>query len=179
MAATHFHKGAIDLYATHSRFYEKFNRVGVSRKRFGQPVVNLARDVLGGRFGLEAGEVEGVRNCFTHLVRRLRRRNYLWIVPLNEEQLFVPFPFGGLSELDRDNLTLLVDSLMLTVTDYRQELQEHHTGLAPEVFAHVLLGFELVCYWAHRYIPLTPEKNDLIVTLDVPNVVARLVRAPE
>ena len=68
---------------------------------------------------------------------------------------------------DRERATLIADSLMLTVTKYRRELREYHSNMAQIVFAEIFVGFELLCGWVMRGVPIDLSKNDLVVPLDV------------
>jgi hypothetical protein len=164
-----FHDGAINLYKTHDNYVTKYKPSKTRplfREHFALGVVNLAHGVFCGNFGVADGELAGIRTCLIHLTLRLRQRNYLWRIPLGYEELFAPWPHNGRAGY-HDVATLIVDSLILTVTKYRDELREYHTNLAPLVFADVLVGFELACDWAQRMVPLDPAKNDLITLVDV------------
>lgn len=161
-----FHSGAIDLVTTWQNYCRAYGDKRLRRKHFGLPIVRLAYDTLVSH-SATAEELEGVEACLIALSLRLKWRTYLFGIPLGEEH---PFHCDSLGTppWDRELATLLVESLMLTMTAYREQLQEFHTGAAPIVYTDVLMGFQLVCLWmVERRVPLNPKENDLIVLLDV------------
>jgi hypothetical protein len=56
---------------------------------------------------------------------------------------------------------------MLTVTEYREALRSFHTNLAPLIFVDILEGFQWLCDWIHRGVPISPPKNPCIAAIDV------------
>lgn len=173
-----FHGGAIDLYKTCESYITRYHprprkRVRLFSEDFAFPVVQVANDLFGSRWGLEAGELAGVRRCLIYFTLHLKRRNYLWRVPLGYEAIFDPFPTIPLTAFS-DQAALLVDSLILTVAKYRDALREYHTGLASIVFIRVLWGFQLASEWTARMVSLDPAKNDLVNVIDVADVASAL-----
>jgi hypothetical protein len=157
----------IDLVKTTERFTERHGRRSLPWTPFAAPIVRLADATLGG-YGASPAELPGIRKCLLYLTLRLSWYSRIWIIPLPfERRPFQPGPFGGFSESDRSTAQLLVDSLMLTVTKYREALRSYHTNLAYIIFADILVGFEILCDWAERGVPLTYSANDCLAPLDL------------
>jgi hypothetical protein len=168
-----FDHRSIDLNATHSNYRQRYRHPKIETTGFGLPVVRLANWTLGG-YGPSPGDLGGIRTCLLQKTLHLS-----WGSRLRRLLLFTderPFDGGiwGPSGRDRDDASLIVDSLILTVSNCRQGLREFHSNLAPILFAEILAGFELLVGWHMRGVPLDPNGNDLIATLPVQEVLARL-----
>lgn len=72
-------------------------------------------------------------------------------------------PFGGF--WNSEELQLLADSLLMTVLTYRNSLWEFETNLAQILLTDLIFGFERVCDWIERGVPIDMEKNDVIVQI--------------
>lgn len=53
----------------------------------------------------------------------------------------------------------------MTMLTYRDSLWEFETNLAQILLTDLILGFERVCDWIERGVPVDKEKNDLIVQI--------------
>jgi hypothetical protein len=158
-----FDGNALDLLQTYRRYRERFGKDPHLSGYFGAEIVAVADGLLGGH-GPEPGEIEGVRKCLTFQVLRLRRRSWMRrLLLLGDERVFRPML--GYSSQDHENAILIVDSLMLTVTKYKRELREYHSNMAHIVLAEILVGFELLCGWIMRGVPVNPSKNELVAKL--------------
>ncbi len=122
-----FSDNSVDLLKTAERYTKKYGAPRVSRKSFGLPIVMMAHATIG-RTGTPVEELPGIRKCLIHVTGQIDWRNYIWVLPLPYKQ--VPFHcgvFGG--HLMQDKLSLLVDSLILTMLSYQQSLWEFETNL--------------------------------------------------
>ncbi|MGE3403894.1 MAG: hypothetical protein AB7K63_14970 [Vicinamibacterales bacterium] len=160
-----FDTNALDLLQTYRRYREKFGKNPHISGYFGADIVAVADGLLGGH-GPDPDEIEGIRKCLTFQVLRLRRRSWLRrVFLLGDERLFTPML--GYSTQDHEHATLIADSLMLTVTKYKRELREYHSNMAQIVLAEILVGFELLCGWIMRGVPVNSAENDLVAQIEV------------
>ncbi len=157
-----FNENAIDLVKTYQRFSKKHGHRVVSRHRFGAPVVRMANAVITKHFDWES--LKGVRACIEYGVMNIRWRNSIWIVPLFETRLFT-WPYG---ESGGENISLLTDSIILSVVAYRTQLDEHHSGLSTLMLNDLILGLEWLCNWINVMGRLdSAQLKDVIEHLDV------------
>lgn len=154
-----FHRESIDFLKTYEKVKAEHNPKPVCRKSFGAPIVRMADSIITTYFDLES--VKGVKACLKYEILHIEWRNSIWVIPLDRTVLF----FGTYP--DSETASLLADSLILTILAYRVQLDEKHSGLAHIVFADIVRGFELICYWAYQGVALEPSKNGYIETFDV------------
>lgn len=166
-----FSEKCIDLIETQKAFEARYKNPGTSRDRFGFAVVRAAHEAIG-RYGVPNEEISGIHRTLLACTGNLKKRTYIWIVPLSSQPVFSRGPFGGLWE--SENVSLLVESLIATVLTYRNPLWEFETNLAQILLHELTCGFERVCDWIVRGVPLDQEKNDLIKLVDVKQLQSRL-----
>ena len=167
-----FDRSALDLLQTYRRYRERFGKNPHISGYFGTDIVAVADGLLGGH-GPDPGELEGIRKCLAFQTLRLRRRSrWRRLFRLGDERVFTPML--GYSTQDHEHATLIVDSLMLTVTKYKRELREYHSNMAQIVLTEILIGFELLCGWIMRGVPVNPAANDLVAQIDVVELAQRL-----
>lgn len=167
-----FAANTIDLIKTHEAFASKFRPARISRQRFGTPTITMAHSTIG-RYGVPIEDLPGIRKCLLHTTGQVYWRNHLWLLPLPSKT--VPFgrgPFGG--HWESEKLALLVDSLILTILVYQQPLWEFETNLAQILMIDLVSGFELLCDWIARGVPIDATRNDLILPIEASKVDGRL-----
>jgi len=156
-----FHKESIDFLKTYNNYEKKYGPRVVCRKSFCAPIVRMAVSVIHTYF--DQGSLKGVKSCLEYEIGRISWRNNLWILPLWKTELF----FHPLYESDRKVISLLSDSLIVTVIAYRIQLDQTQSGLANLIFSDITLGFEWVCDWTYRGVKINPTENPLIETHDI------------
>lgn len=153
-----FNPESIDFLKTYRNIRVKNPRCGrISRVSFGAPVVRMADAVITTYF--DKASIKGVKKCLEYEIKRVSWRDYIWIIPLSKHTPFDP--------ADRDTLSLLAESLILTIIAYRIQLNERSSGLSHIVFNEIIQGFEWVCYWESRCIKLKSSENELIAVHDI------------
>lgn len=152
-----FENPTIDLVRT----YEEYERGSDSSKKwkhtFGFPIVNLAIGVISG-FPYEEHLI-GIRRCLEFEIVKLKKREYLWLIPV------------GYTDLGEDikiykKQTLLVDSLVFSIIEFNDHIHEHSTDMSKIVRLKLRRGFELACLWSCRGDLLNPDSNDRVITRD-------------
>jgi hypothetical protein len=170
-----FHDGSVDLIKTFQAFDKRYGSKPVSRTSFGLPVVRMAESLLGGH-GADPIALPGIHKSLLYLTIRLSWYEFIWIFPRPpRKQLFQVGPFGYVVD---DKATMLVDSLMLTVMEYRQGLRDYPSNLAYLLFSDLLMGFERLCDWVERGVPLEANKNDIIVPIEIARLTQQLHLTP-
>jgi len=159
-----FNSQSIDFFKTYENFYKKYGARTVCRRNFGAPIVRMANAVITSRFDRKS--VKGVKKCLEYEIEHISWRGYIWIIPLNKYKLF----FGLKSDSDREVISLLADSLILTIISYRTALDDHPSGLSNIVFKEIINGFELVCYWYLNGVKIDQENDEFIEVFDVSHI---------
>lgn len=156
-------ENSIDLIRTEVAFGNRFCSKPVSRARFGHQVVRVAHGALG-RHCVSPELLPGIQRCLVEMAGNLKWSSYVWIIPI--PPIRAPFMrdlFGGFQ--NSEALRILIDSLLMTLLAYRNELWEFETNLAPVLLSDLVLGFERVCDWIERGVPIDKGRNDLIVEI--------------
>jgi hypothetical protein len=166
-----FSEKCIDLIETQKAFEARYEESCIFGNRFGFSVVQAAHEGIG-RCGVSNDELRGINRTLLACTGNLQKRVYIWIFPLSSKPVFSRGPFGGLWE--SENVSLLVESLIATVLTYRNSLWEFETNLAQILLSELTCGFELICDWIVRGVPLDQEKNDLIKLVNVEQLHERL-----
>jgi hypothetical protein len=166
-----FSEKCIDLIETQKAFEARYKNSGISRDRFGFSVVQAAHEAIG-RYGVSNDELKGINRTLLACTGNLKKRSYIWMLPLPSQTVFSRGPFGGLWE--SENVSLLVESLIATVLIYRNSLWEFETNLAQILLYELTCGFERSCDWIVRGVPLDQEENDLIKLVNVVQLHERL-----
>lgn len=147
----------IDLLETERKYTDTYGPLRVSRDRFGAPIVGMSRHAIG-KHPRNPYEIQGIRSCLTWQVGRVSWREYLWGIPVPTKTIpFTRGPFGGCQ--NQSELELLVDSLVASTLHYRSALW----NVESLATTHLILGFELVCDWIASSVPLTKDRNPVIV----------------
>ena len=168
-----FHKDSIDFEKTLHDYLKKhvpfnsstrkYDFKSVSGKRFGLPLVRMAKAVITDPVGAES--ITGIQRCFEYEISEIKWYDHIW---------FIPFPWGShwplQSPRDRELIAQISDSLFLNIVANQVQLNEHHTGLADIIFRDLVFGLELVLDWIDRGIEVDPKKNELIAVIDIDHV---------
>ena len=120
-------------------------------------IVNLALGVVQGYNRKES--IEGIHLCITHLITTIQRKYFIFNVPVSKENI------GNLIKTNKLE-DIISQSLIYSVIEFRDHLNEHHSGLSKITCFKLVGGFELVCLWASQGISLNSNENDWIVTRD-------------
>lgn len=156
-----FHRESIDFIKTYENIRKTLKHSGpICRKSFGAPVIRMADAVITTYFDKES--VKGLKKCLEYEIRQIRWRDSVWIIPLSEHR-----PFCNIYSQGTPEVSLLADSIILTIIAYRIQLNEKHTGLSHIVFNEAIQGFEWVCGWVSRGVKIRPSENELIATFDI------------
>jgi hypothetical protein len=156
-----FNENAIDLVKTCESLRKKHGRVKWVHQQSCADVIRMAEFVITTYFDWDS--VKGVRACIEYEVTSISWRNSIWIFPLNEDRLFMS-PFG---EIDRQHISLLTDSIILSIIAYRIQLNEHHSGLSTIRFNQMIYGLEWLCGLIREGVTIDPTRIDEIESLDV------------
>jgi hypothetical protein len=155
-----FESQTIDLVRSYEKYEKNIDSNKPWKYNFGVPIVDLAIGVVSG-WPYEEYLI-GIRKCLEYEVTRLRRKDYLWVFPV------------GYTEIGDDikmykNQLLLVDSLVFTIIEFRDHLNEHSTSMSKVVSLKLRRGFELACLWGSSEYLLNHKKNDWVITRDNEN----------
>lgn len=161
-----FNENMIDLVRSYESICRKHGSVKLRRQRSCADVIRMAESVITTNFDWDS--VKGVRACIKYHVTNICWRNSIWIIPLNEDRLFMS-PFG---EIDKKHITLLTDSIILSIVAYRIQLNERDTGLATIRFNQMVYGLEWLCYLIWQGVTLDLAQIDEIEILDVQQTIS-------
>lgn len=123
---------------------------------FGFPVVNLALGVIDGWPYEE--KLYGIRDCLEWEIKKLSETSYFFKIPTGKIEI-------GEDIKKNNKHRLIADSLILSIIEFHDHLNEHGTGLASNTKISLRRGFELACLWG-RGSSLDPSKNDWVVVRD-------------
>lgn len=124
------------------RTFDKYDSIQKKKYKwpyvFGSEIVDLAIHVVGG-YPSEL-ELHGIRSCLEHKISRIRHKRTFFYI------------YSSYSDIGDDikmskKQRLLADSLIFSVIEFNNHLNEHHTGLASIVRSKLIRGFELACVW--------------------------------
>jgi len=151
-----FTNPTIDLVRTYN-MYEKNSEDNKDWSHsFGFPVVNLAMGVISGWPYEE--NLFGIRDCLEWKIKKLSRTDYFLKIPTGKTNI-------GEDIKSNNQQRLIADSLILSIIEFYDHLNEHGTGLASNTKIGLRRGFELACLWG-KGTNLDPEKNDWVVVRD-------------
>ena len=167
---------SIDLIETQKAYKVRYKKAGLSRDKFGLPIVKAAHEAIG-RHGMAAQELVGIKRTLLALTENLKKRDYIWAFPLFSKPVFSRGPFGALHE--SEEIELLVESLIATVLKYRSSLWEFDTNLAQILLYELTCGFERHCDWINRGVPIEAKMNELTTLVDVEPINTQLLKESE
>lgn len=144
---------SIDLVRTFDNFDKGTPKKSLWNDNFGASIVNLALGVVCG-YNREK-DIGGIKLCLKHLICKLQRKHYFLKIACSTEDIGDSIKIYKLDDL-------LVDSLIYSVIEFRDHLNEHHLGLSNIVRFKLIYGFELACLWASSGVSLNPKDNDWV-----------------
>lgn len=147
--------------------YGKSHKRVPTGKRFATHIAGLANAVV--RRHVDQKELAGIQRCLKYELQVLQWRTYFWKVPLSTWQ----YADGSFANEGRDGI--LPNSLTATVLLYRNQLNEHHSGLSRLVFSDLVNGLEWAC---HASIHQSKPEESRGVMLIEPTSVRSYVNAP-
>ena len=152
-----FNSTSIDLVRTFEKFTSESNSKNLWKDHFGESIVRLVLGVVHGYNRKE--DLGGIKLCLNHLLSKLKRKRYIWKIVYSVEDIGDSIKINKLEYL-------LIDSLIYSVIEFRDHLNEHHSGLSHIVTSKLIMGFELACLWSSTGGSLNPKINDFIVVRD-------------
>jgi len=154
MERSMFDDRTIDLIRSFDAYTKDSKPPKLWKDNFGGFIVDLALGVVKGYNSKE--NIIGIRLCLKHLVSQIQRKPSIWKVSHKAELI-------GESIKNNQHVDLLVESLIYSIIEFREDLDEHHSGLADSTRVKLNFGFELMCLWASSGALSNPENKDLIV----------------
>lgn len=141
------------------RTYDQFDKHSDSKKKwrhvFGDQIVKLALGVVSGYPHQE--DLIGIRKCLEFQICQLKKPEYIFKFQFTSSNI-------GDDIKIQNNQRLLSDSLILSVIEFREHLDERATGLASITRNKLRRGFELCCIWGSEGELLDPKSNDWVIT---------------
>jgi hypothetical protein len=150
---------AIDLVKTAVALSEARREIKKRTKEegFGKRIVDMVVDVIIRRVPLP--ELYSVKSCIqSHLISSEIKSGIF-----SSEKVF--------SEPDSNDISLIADSLIVSVIAYRAQLNDRYER--DDIVTKMVIGLESLCAWSgYGYAPggLNPEKNDLLTMCDMDNL---------
>ena len=101
----------------------------------------------------------GLKQYLHKEVSSLRKKLYFFGIPIYSSRFIFDFP----TATDKELITLVVDSLVLSIIKKRRGLdQGYANGGRYGIEGEIIEGFELVCDWVDRGLPINPANNEYI-----------------
>jgi hypothetical protein len=145
----------LDLIRTYDQYEKHTSSKTKWKHTFGNQIVCLALGVIS-EYPREE-DLIGIRRCIEFEIGQLKKPEYIFAFHFTSSEL-------GDGIKIQNNQQLLSDSLILSIIEFRDHLNEHASGLASITKNKLRRGFELCCIWGSEGDLLKPNTNDWVIT---------------